>query len=170
MKLTMLLIMIFALSRCTCKQESVTFKSIDCSYYDGFFKSIKVLDDGKTLIWYNFNFLNRTEYYSFIMNKVDLDRLSKMANILKTTKLDSIYMPDICDHCRPFSLIINFRDTTVLTTYKGDFNEEKLYPLFQMAIYLDSLSSNSRNNVDSIFSFKSKTRLILPPPPPEKPN
>ena len=170
MKLTILLIMIITLSSCSSKQEPDTFKSIDCSFYDGFFKSIKVLEDGKTLIWYNFNFQNRTEYYSFKMNMVDLDNLNKMANILKTTKLDSIYMPGSCDNCKPFSLIINFRDTTVLTTYRGDFIEKKLYPLFRLAIYLDSLSSNSRNNVDSIFSFKSKSRLILPPPPQEKPN
>ena len=170
MKSIMLLIIIIALSGCSSKQELDTFKNIDCSYYDGLYRSIKVFEDGKTLIWYNFNFQNRTEYYSFTIDKIDLDRLNKMSNILRTTKLDSIYMPDSCDRCRSFSLIINFRDKTVFSSYKGDLNEKKLYPLFQLVTYLDSLSSNSRNNVDSIFSFKSKTRLILPPPPPEKPN
>jgi hypothetical protein len=170
MKSLILLIMTIGFLACSSRQESSTFKSIDCSFYDGFFESIKVFENGKTFIWYNFNFQDINEYYSLTIDKVILDSLNKMANILYNTKLDSIYLADICDRCRSFSLIINFEEKTVFSSYKGDLNEEKLKPLFQMVKYLDNLCGNSRNNVDSIFSFESKDRIILPPPPPEKPN
>jgi hypothetical protein len=142
-----------------------SFESIDYSFYLGYFQSIRILSNGATNILDSSGYSD-TKFYSFTLDKTVIDSLSKMTKMLFTLKLDSIYQSPIADHPISFSLIIKTKEKTILTSYSGDLNESKWNSLFQLVNYLGKLCKEEIEHVDSKIVFESKSRLILPPPPP----
>ena len=114
MKSIVILILIIALFGCKEQKEIKdlsTFKSIDYSFYVGYFQSIKILSNGGTHI-YDSSEYSGTKFYSLTLDKTILDSLSKMTKVLLNLKLDSIYEAPICDHPISFSLIIKTKEKT----------------------------------------------------------
>lgn len=97
-----------------------------------------------------------------------------MTEKLSNDKPDSIYIAFEGDHPKSLSLIIKSKGRTILTSYMGDLIEVKLNSLFQLTRYLDKLIYKYRDKLsyklnepsDSAIVSKSKSRLILPSPPP----
>lgn len=56
MRLLLTLIMIFSFIGCKDQKTEYAFISVDYSYFDGYFRSIKILNNSKTYISYSFNY------------------------------------------------------------------------------------------------------------------
>ena len=145
------------------QKESVSFDSIDYSFYLGYTESIKILSDGEMFI---FNYFETNKYYSLKLDKSDLDSLSNMTKMLFNIKIDSVYQAQNCDHPISFCLIIKSKQGNIMTSYLGDCNEAKWNSLFRMTKVLSDLCKKAIEHSDSAFVFESRSRLILPPPPP----
>jgi len=160
----LLIILVWA---CKGHKEIITFSSIDYTFFAGSFESIKISSNGKTCISSNIDFKDWTRNYSLTLDKVTLDSLSKMSETLFKIKLDSNYRTSMCDHCIDFCLIIKSKDGTLLTSYRGEYNENELRALFHMTKFLDKLCYDLGSKDDSTFVFESKARvkLHLPSPP-----
>ena len=167
MKLIKVLILIIALSGCNVPKEETPFESVDYSFFAGYLNSIKIYGSGQALISFNLHQWN--EFYSLTLDKANLDSISNMVRVLSKIKIDSIYSETICDHCASFGLIIKSKEYTLSTSYNGEFHEKELNSLFRLTHYLDNLIDKVTKTADSIFVFESKSRLILPPPPPALP-
>jgi hypothetical protein len=166
-----ILILIIALFGCKEQNELKdlsTFKSIDYSFYVGYFQSIKILSNGVTHISESSEY-SGTKFYSLTLDKTILDSLSKMTELVFNIKLDSIYEASICDHPISFSLMIKTKERTISTSYNGDQNETQWNSLFHLTNYLGSICKKEIEHVDSSFIFETKSKLILPPAPPPRP-
>ncbi len=157
----------------SCKEQKVikdlsTFESIEYSFYLGYFQSIKILNNGVTQISDSSGYAG-TKFYSLTLDKTIIDSLSKMTKMLFNIKLDSTYDAPICDHPISLSLIIKTKERTISTSYFGDQNESQLSSLFHLTNYLGGICKKEIEHVDSTFVFDTKSRLILPPPPPSRP-
>jgi hypothetical protein len=171
MKSIGILILIIALLGCKEQKEIKElskFESIECSFYYGDFQSIRILSNGATSISDSSEY-EGNKFYSLTLEKPVIDSLSKMTNLLSSIKLDSIYQAHVADHPISFALIIKTRESTLLTSYSGDQNETEWKSLFNLSDYLMSLCNKERQNVDSTLKFKTRSRLILPPPPLPRP-
>jgi hypothetical protein len=104
-------------------------------------------------------------YYSFVVDIGKLDTLTNLINSLPS-KLEKNYEASTADHPISFSFIIELEEDTILTSYFGDCMEKELEPVFYLSKYLNSLTDKSTKSLDSLCVFKTKSRLILPPPPP----
>jgi hypothetical protein len=145
------------------QKEPLSFDSIDYSYYLGYTESIKILSDGEMYIFYYFE---TDKYYSLKLDKSDLDSLSNMTKMLFNIKIDSVYQAANCDHPISFCLIIKSKQRNLMTSYLGDCNEAEWNSLFRMTKVLSDLSKKAMEQSNSAFIFESRSRLILPPPPP----
>jgi hypothetical protein len=171
MKSNVILILTIALLGCKEQKEIKqlsTFESIDYSFYFGDFRSIKILSNGATSISDSSRYAG-TKAYSLTLEKSVIDSLSKMTNLVFSNNPDSIYQTHAADHPFSFSLIIKTRERTLFTSYFGQEDETKWKSLFHLSNYLQNLYKKSTEHVDSTFDFKSRSRLILPPPPPSGP-
>ena len=170
MRLFVVLIMIIGFCGCTeRKTQPAAFESIDYSFYVGYFASIKILSSGQAYIWHQSDWTKVNEYYSLTLDKPSLDSLSKMTIKLSDDNVDSVYMPSVSDHPISFCLIVKSNKRTISTKYYGGIELVKWKSLFNMATFLNDLCDKVSDHNDSTFVFKSKSRLILPPPPPALP-
>jgi hypothetical protein len=166
MKSLLRLTILLLLSGCNTVKDPLSFNSIDYSSYWGFYNSIKILNTGKTFIYYK-DFMENTYYYSLDLDKNQLDSLSIMVRTSYSIKLDSTYILER-DSGRDFSLIINSDKGRLSTTYSGPYTGvEGLDKLYSFIDNLIGVSEKLRKSVDSDFDFESKTklRMILPTPP-----
>jgi hypothetical protein len=171
MKLIVIPILIIALFGCKEQnviKDSSTFESIEYTYFVGYFQSIKILKNGVTQISDSSGY-SGTKFYSLTLDRTILDSLSKMTKMLLNVKLDSFYDAPIADHPISLSLIIKTKERTISTSYSGDQVESQWNSLFHMTDYLGDLCKKEITHVDSTFVFETKSRLIMPPPPPAKP-
>jgi hypothetical protein len=170
MQMKLISIFILSILLFSCKvqkkqKESLSFDSIDYSFYFGYFESVKILSSGEMFILENNDYPNESKYYSLKLDKANLDSLSNITKLLFDIKIDSFYLALIGDHPISFSLIIRSKEKSFATSYHGDCNETELNLLFHFNRFLMSLCQKEMEIVDSNFVFKSKSKLILIPPP-----
>jgi hypothetical protein len=164
MKILKFLVISFVLISCSHANEKYAFDSIEYSLYMGYTRNIKINKNGQTYISLNYSDPDRNYNYSLVIDKVKIESISNLISSLPP-KLDSIYDVGIANHPISFSFIIKSKGNTVITSYSGDCVEKELKSLFALSNYFSSNIIKITKNLDSVFVFKSKSRLILPPPP-----
>ena len=158
--------MIVTLFNCKEEQQKETFKSVDCSIYFGDLKSIRVLANGRAYIRYDKNStsgnkqLLRSEFYSTVLERDQLDSITKMADKLLSIGIDSI-SELTGDNKLSHSLIIRSNIKLSQTNHKEDgVKDYKL--LYVLVNYLDELSKTVKISADTAFVFESRKSLIHP--------
>lgn len=165
---SLLLLIIISFLGCNKQQKVEIFDNVDCSIYHGYFKSIKVFADGRTYIRFdksshiNQNTVERSDYYSFVLDKVELDSISRMVKALMTIRVDSL--AELSSDNRISFCILIKKDSKHQHTSnnRGLKPESDLKPAYQLVNYLDELSNNVRLTADSAFIFDSRNKLICP--------
>jgi len=168
LKWLLILTMIITLLSCEEQKKDEIFESVDCTFYTGYIKSIKVLDDGKAYMRYDKssqfeqNLLESKELYSFELDKIQLDSISKMAHTLLSIQVDS-FAELSSDNRVSFSIIVKSNNKRQQTKHNGGLDSVKgMKLLYHLVNYLDELSNNAKLKEDTAYIFESRRNLILP--------
>jgi hypothetical protein len=170
MKITVIFTLLFLTC---CHSENVItsdFDKIDISIFDGGtdFYCLKVLRDGRTFI-FNDRINKYKKYFTVELEKHDLDSISRMAQLILASHLDTLYEAN-CQDCGAFNLIIRAKDKKFKSLVFG-IDEEKVETksLVNLMNFLYKIAKKSRISIDSVFTFESRTRGFYPPPQPPAP-
>ena len=168
-KSSIILVIILSFCGCSDSNNKNSFVSIDYSYFWGYYRSIKIDKNGKVDLQYDYSHPENTLKYHFQLTDSQLDSIIRITDKLYDLSLDSIIIQHDCmSQCVSVSLIVQYHDHLLETSYKGNYySEPDLIDLFRCAEYLDRLMEESIESMDSSFAFQSKSKLILPPPPPK---
>ena len=140
------------------------FDSIDfCSSWLN--EGIKVFKSGKVYISRSEEFRACEQRYSAQLNMWQLDSISGLINAIRNAQLDTIFEEGASDHPISLSLLVYDKETRNEYSYRGDLVTRKYAPLYQLYHYIHALSHDMTESIDSDFVIRSRTRLILPPPP-----
>ena len=167
-KLLIPLILILSFCGCYNQPNKNTLISIDYSYFWGYYSSIKIYDNGKVDLQYNdHGYPDRSLRYHFQLTDSQLDSITEFSDKLYNLSLDTIIIQHDCmSQCVSFSMIVQYDDHLLETSYKGNYySKPELADLFKFAEFLDHLMKESIESMDSNFIFQSRPKLILPPPP-----
>ena len=159
----LVLIVFFVIGSCN-KKDSVGFKTVDYSCFWGPLQSIKVQDNGMTFI--NITTDHSERYYYLMLDIAQMDTISTMLEEIYALELDTIITIEKSNHPVSFCLLVDAKGRKLMTSFHGDlYSEKELYPLFKLADFLGELSNKVQMESKSSFEFKSRNKLILPPPP-----
>lgn len=155
-----MLLLILPFSGCAGEQEDVTFKSVDCSIYYDNLKSIKVLENGRAYLridrksGFGKNLLERSEFYSVLLGKNQMDSISKMATTLLRNGIDSLF-ESTGNNGVSICIIISSDVKRLPAT--GNNNRVKDYkPMYRLVNYLDEVSQKVKLETDTAFIFASR--------------
>lgn len=169
--ISLFILTIVILSSCNRKQLP-DFENIDYSRYgnDGALYSLKIYNDGKTNI-YKYNLIKERKYfYTFTLDKIELDSISSLSNLILNAKFDTLNEFG-CDRCLSYCLIINNKNHKFKTSYFGQlFTEKNMQLIDRFALQMNKIAAKHIETVDSTFVFESLSGIILPPRPPDQPN
>jgi hypothetical protein len=169
MKLLKHIVLIIIMTCCSIPKPKIElpFESIDYCFYVGRFECNKIYNNGRDFISLSSEYSPDNFKYSVQLDQFQLDTLYKLVAEILSAKLDTLYQETICDNPASISLIIKLKNSKQKYSYSGDFNTMKYSPLYKLSDYINNLNRHLIEQLDSNFVFESKSRLILPPPPPQ---
>jgi hypothetical protein len=145
---------------------SLPFNSIDYSYDNGWtgVYSIKIDNTGKTYILGEDINKGKLFVRTEITSK-SMDSLFTLVNKINSANLDTLYKKN-CEDCGYYYLIIKKQSEVVKLFVQGRRNNDNdLMEVNKLSDYLESLISETYDNVKSV-KFESRTSAFNPVPPP----
>jgi hypothetical protein len=147
----------FSCSRFDKNDNKLSFEVIDASIYDGWtnVSSLKMFNTGKTYICVD-KYNEPNLYFTVSVKGKELDSISKMADKIFKSHLDTLYKKG-CEDCGYYNLIIKAENKNFKSYVDGrDFQNNNIKSMNELICYLENIISVSKNSIDSAFTFESK--------------
>jgi hypothetical protein len=163
------IISILSLSGCKMNSATVpTFDLIDVSVSNGWgdYYCIKVNDSGFVHIYNDIHERVKT-YFTLTLDKIELDSVCKLSEVVLNSKPDTLYYGR-CVDCGSFNLIIKSKGKVIRCHVNGINSHSKEYSQANsLVMYLNKLAEKSKRDLESEFIYESRTKFFysLPPPP-----
>ena len=169
MRSIIFILVIFSMISCRTKtQELPNFELIDLSFSDGWtdYYCLKVFNDGKTYV-FNDRHRKGETYFRVNLGSKEIDSISSLVKVILSSKLDTIYERS-CVDCAFYNLIIKTKDKKFKSYVYGiDDSNKSVSCMNNLTHFLYKIAEQSRNSIDSVFVFESRTKQFfkIPPPP-----